>query len=75
MKIQEGDILYEASESRKAVTKWIVLNIYIVDEPTPKTIVVVWSKEFGCIDKSPETVCCWHRTCYEAMMCLGEMLE
>ena len=75
MKIQEGEILYEASVSRRTVTKWIVLKIYIVDEPTPKTVVVVWSREFGCIDKSPETVCCWHRSRSEAVKCLEEMRE
>ena len=72
--VREGDVLYEASQERKEVTKWTVMNIYIKDYVTPKTVVEVWNIKFGLIAKSPETVCCWHRTKAEAKECLEEML-
>lgn len=72
--VREGDILYEASLEQKEVTKWVVLNIYIKDIIAPKTVVEVWCRKFGVIEKSPETVCCWHRTRSEAKECLEEML-
>lgn len=75
LQVRVGDILYEASESRKEVTKWVVLDILIEDYIIPKTVVIVWCTKFGRIEKSPETVCCWHRTRAEAKECLEEMLQ
>lgn len=72
--IRVGEILYEASKERREVTKWVVLDIYIVDSATPYTVVDVWSSKFGRIEKLPETVCCWHRSRAEAKECLEEML-
>ena len=72
--LRVGEILYEASKERREVTKWVVLDIYIVDSATPKTVVDVWSSKFGRIEKCPETVCCWHHSRDEAKKCLEEML-
>ena len=72
MTIRVGEVLYEAT--KQGVVKWVVIDIYIEDSASPKTVVEVWSSKFGRIAKSPETVCCWHRSRVYARKCMEELL-
>ena len=73
LRIQVGDVLFEASKSMRAVIQWIVCELYI-DYNTSKVVVRVFSKYTGMVEKSPEVVCCWHDSEEEARECLEEML-
>ena len=71
--IKVGDILYEASAVRKEVIEYKVVEIYIKDYKTPRTVVVLVSM-YGVIERDVSVVTCWHDTHEEASECLEEML-
>ena len=72
--VHVGDVLFEANRLRKEVVKWEVVEIYIKDYKTMRTVVVVKSQKYGLSEFSASVVVCWHNTSDEAFECLEEML-